>query len=367
MSWIFWTCFGLIAYSYVGYPIWLWLVSHSRRLPLKTMPFAPKVSIIIAARNEQRNLPKKLENLRALNYPRDLMQIIVVSDGSIDHTAGILQNEAHWITPVILELANGKAAALNEGVKLATGEILVFLDVRQTIQANAVSELTACFSDPSVGAVSGELMLEAGQGPSSWGMYWKIEKMIRRLESETGSMIGVTGALYAIRRELYTEMPPGTILDDVYIPMNILRKGKRVVFQPKAIAYDRIFSQANKEFSRKVRTLTGNYQLVSRDPWLLSSKNPAFLRFVSHKMLRLAVPVLLVIMLIASSSSSTPFQVVAFWSQVAFYAMALIGFLSRSTMKVKPIAIASTFLILNVAAAFALYNFATRRTKVWTT
>jgi cellulose synthase/poly-beta-1,6-N-acetylglucosamine synthase-like glycosyltransferase len=364
---VFWACLGLVAYSYLGYPIWLWLVAHSRRIPTITAPFAPKVSVIIAARNEEKNLPRKLQNLRELIYPKDRLEIIVVSDGSIDATASILQLESNWITPIILETANGKAVALNEGVKRATGEILVFLDARQTIEPNAVSELTSSFSDPSVGAASGELMLESEQGSSALGIYWKIEKMIRKLESATGGMIGVTGAIYAIRRELYTEMPPGTILDDVFVPMNVVRNGKRVVFQPKAIAHDRIFAQEGREFSRKVRTLTGNYQLVRLSPWLLSNRNPLLFRFVSHKLLRLAVPILLILMLITSGLSASPFQVIAFWCQGLFYMLAILGYMNHRAMVIKPIAIASTLLMLNVAAAIALYYFISGRRNVWLT
>src|SRR5579862_8628633 len=115
----FWMCFALVGYSYVGYPIWLWLVWRARRIPFTTASFSPKVSIIIAVRNEERNLPKKLENLKELNYPQDRREIIVISDGSIDRTASILRHEASWITPIILDAARGKAAALNKGVKLA--------------------------------------------------------------------------------------------------------------------------------------------------------------------------------------------------------------------------------------------------------
>ena len=164
------------------------------------------------------------------------------------------------------------------------------MDARQIVDPDAVSELVSCFADPDVGAVSGELLLESASA-DALGIYWKIEKVVRKLESATGSVVGVTGAIYAIRRELYTEIPPGTILDDVFIPMNVARMGKRVVFQPSAIARDRLFNEKGKEFSRKVRTLTGNYQLLRLAPWLLSPSNPLLFRFISHKLLRLLVPV----------------------------------------------------------------------------
>ncbi len=369
MKSLFWLCFAITVYAYFGYAIWLWLYVRLRRRPIFQGPVTPTVSIIIAARNEEANLPAKLENLRLLDYPRDRLQIVIASDGSTDQTAGILREQVPHLVPVILEKSNGKAGALNEAIKHATGEILVFLDARQFVEPSAVSELASCFADPAVGAVSGELLLENASGKLSsdaLGIYWKIEKIVRKLESASGSVVGVTGAIYAIRRELYTEIPAGTILDDVFVPMNVARLGKRVVFQPSAIARDRLFSEKGKEFSRKVRTLTGNYQLLRLAPWLLSPANPLFFRFISHKLLRLAVPLLMGVMLVSSAWAGGPLYRTIFWLQIFFYLLAAFGMMSPSLRKFKPVAIASTFVMLNAAAAFAFYNFVAGRNTVWT-
>ena len=369
MKLLFWFCFVLTAYAYFGYTLWLWIYVRLHRRPIHKSPITPTVSIIIAARNEEANLPAKLENLRLLDYPQNLLQIVIASDGSTDRTASILSEQSPPLISVILNESNGKAHALNEAVKHATGEILVFLDARQFVEPNAVSELIACFADPSVGAVSGELLLENASGAASsdaLGIYWKIEKMVRRLESSSGSVVGVTGAIYAIRRELYTEIPTGTLLDDVFVPMNVARLGKRVVFQPSAIARDRLFSAKGKEFSRKVRTLTGNYQLLRLAPWLLSPANPLLFRFISHKLLRLAVPLFLVVMLATSALARGSVYQATFWLQIVFYLLATIGMLNPSFRKLKPAAIASTFVMLNAAAAMAFYNFIAGKNKVWT-
>ena len=365
---LFWVCFALIGYAYFGYSVWLWVCAHVRSLPIrKSSSFTPSVSIIIAARNEEANLPAKLENLRQLKYPAQLLEIVVASDGSTDGTARILGEQASNIVAVILEESNGKACALNEAVRHASGEILVFMDARQYVELDAVSELVSCFADQAVGAVSGELLLEsAAEGAQEGlGIYWKIEKIVRRLESASGSVVGVTGAIYAIRRELYTEIPSGTILDDVFVPMNVARKGKRVVFESSAIARDRLFAEKGKEFSRKVRTLTGNYQLLRLSPWLLSPANPLFFRFLSHKLLRLVVPMLLVLMLLASGLVGGPVYRTIFWLQVLFYVLAVLGTLVPSVKQFKPVGVASTFVMLNAAAALAFYNFAAGRKKVW--
>jgi cellulose synthase/poly-beta-1,6-N-acetylglucosamine synthase-like glycosyltransferase len=367
MKLLFWICLFLTAYAYFGYALCLWLLSALRRRPVLRRSIEPAVSILIAARNEEACLPAKLENLRLLNYPQNRLQIVIVSDGSTDRTADILRQHASSIVPVLLDATNGKAFALNQAVQRASGEVLVFLDARQTVDPDAISELASCFADSTVGAVSGELLLEPSLNAAAdaLGLYWKIEKAVRKLESATGSVVGVTGAIYAIRRELYTEMPTGTILDDVFIPMHIARMGKRVILQSSAIARDRLFHDKGKEFSRKVRTLTGNYQLLQLAPWLLSPANPLLFRFLSHKLLRLLIPLLLILMLIACAISSGSFYRSVFWFQILFYALAASGTASPSVRRFKPVAIAHTFVLLNLAAALAFYNFVAGRNRVW--
>jgi cellulose synthase/poly-beta-1,6-N-acetylglucosamine synthase-like glycosyltransferase len=364
---VFLLSLAVVVYTYLGYVVLLWLQVRFHRRPIVQRKITSSVSVIIAAHNEQNSLVAKLENLRLMEYPQDRMQVVVASDGSTDRTVDILREHASTVDCVILEHANGKAAAINEAAKHATGEIFVFMDARQRVALDAISHLVSCFADPEVGAVSGELLLDTDQEAQSdaLGIYWKIEKVVRRLESATGSVVGVTGAIYAIRRELYTEMPSGTILDDVFVPLHVARNGKRVVFQPSALAYDRLSPAKGKEFSRKVRTLTGNYQLLRLAPWLLSPSNPLFFRLVSHKLLRLAVPFLLVLMLASSASAAGIFYRAAFWAQIALYLAALIGAVLPSARSIKPISVAYTFVMLNVAAAVAFYNFVAGRYKVW--
>ncbi|MHB8302087.1 MAG: glycosyltransferase family 2 protein [Acidobacteriaceae bacterium] len=364
----FWLCCLPVSYAYFGYAGWLWLKACWHKQGALKRYDTPTVSIIIAVRNEEANLPNKLLNLQQIEYPQTRLQIVIASDGSTDRTADILREQIPAILPVILGETCGKAGALNEAVRLATGEILVFLDARQSVDLNAVAELVSCFADPMVGAVSGELLLEATSETSpanALGIYWRIEKLVRKLESASGSVVGATGAIYAVRRELYTEIPLGTILDDVFVPMHVVRQGKRVIFEPAAIARDRVSSEKGKEFSRKVRTLTGNYQLLQLAPWLLSPANPLLFRFVSHKLLRLLVPLLLALMLVASFMATGPLYRTIFVLQAVFYVLALAGILNPSIKKFKPIAVASTFVMLNAAAALSFYNFLAGRNKVW--
>lgn len=357
MQFVFWISIAGIVYTYAGYPLVLHL--FGRRRPLARGAMTPSVSILLAAHNEERNLPGKLACLRVLHYPRHLLQIVIASDGSTDGTDDLLR-QAPDVVPVLLHPAVGKAEAINQAARAATGEILVCLDVRQSLDPDAVQELVSCLADSQVGAVSGELHLEDATGQPSkdgLGIYWRLEKLTRSLESATGSVVGVTGAIYAIRRELFQPIPRGTLLDDVLIPMQVARAGKRVIFHPGAIARDRLFVEPGKEFGRKIRTLTGNYQLLQLAPWLLSPHNPLLLRLVSHKLLRLVVPFLLVTLLVSSAVARPVVYRIAFSLQLAFYLLALIGALRPGARQLRAVGIAYTFVMLNTAAAIALYNF----------
>ena len=370
MRLLFWMSCALVMYAYVGYAAVLFGVARVRRRPVTRRPVRPTVSVVMAARNEERSLPGKLANLAAANYPPEMLEVVIVSDGSTDGTDAILRKAGPAVIPVLLSpsagRSEGKAVALNEGVRRASGEVLVFLDARQTVDADAIAELVSCFADPDVGAVSGELLLESAAGSTEGlGIYWKIEKMVRKLESASGSTVGVTGAIYAMRRELFREIPPGTILDDVYVPMAVARQGKRVVFLPSAVARDRLFAERGKEFSRKVRTLTGNYQLLRLAPWILSPSNPLLFRFFSHKLARLVVPLCLVVMLASSAVAGGPLYRGLFLLQVAVYLLAALGLVAPRAQRFKPVGIAQTFVMLNVAAALAFYNFVAGRNRVW--
>jgi hypothetical protein len=251
----------------------------------------------------------------------------------------------------------------------ATGEIVVFTDARQEIEAGAVQLLMENFADPQVGCASGELMLgepEHGEAARGTGLYWKIEKKIRELESASGSVVGATGAFYAVRRQLAPQVPPETILDDVYIPMNVVQQGSRVVFDGRARAWDVANLGAEREFGRKVRTLSGNYQLMRLAPWLLSGRNPIRFEFISHKIMRLVAPFALAAALISCLFLASPFYRAVLICQVAFYALGMVGMIPGKKGPFTRMADAAfTFLMLNTAALIAFANFATGRKQVW--
>lgn len=371
MKLIFWISATILAYTYLGYPAWLWLRSRLRPRPVNAQAFTPSISVVMVVRNEAAVLERKLNNVLNMDYPSELVNVVVVSDGSTDATNEILRRRREDSRVKILEMAEsrGKAACLNDAIAIAAGDLVVFTDARQKIEAGALRLLAAQLADPAVGSASGELMLgdpDSGEIVRGMGIYWRIEKTVRELESIAGSVVGATGALYAVRRPLLVPIPAGTILDDVFIPMHVVRQGFRVTFVPDAHAWDVADQGTEREFSRKVRTLSGNYQLVQLAPWLLTSSNPIRFEFISHKLLRLFAPFALAAALIAAFLTPGPVYRAALVLQIAFYALSLIA---MTRVLKGPLArvgdAARTFVVLNSAAAVAFIKFVTGRRVAW--
>jgi poly-beta-1,6-N-acetyl-D-glucosamine synthase len=347
MKLLFWGSALLVGYVYVGYPALLAVWARLRGRDPETRPpqTLPGVSIIVAARNEARRLAARIENLLALDYPADRRQIIVVSDGSSDDTPAVLAPYGDLVEVVSIP-PSGKAAALNAGVAQASHEILVFADARQTFARDALGALVAPFADAGIGGVSGELILdcevdgresgvghESGAGrksvvDSGIGVYWRFEKWLRRHESAVGSTLGVTGAIYALRRSLWRPLPPETLLDDVLAPMRAVLAGSRVIFTDRARAFDRAAPSSRAESRRKVRTLAGNVQLLWLEPRLLVPfVNPVWLQLCSHKLGRLAVPYALLALMTSSITLATEHLIyaTALSVQCGFYLLAGYG------------------------------------------
>jgi cellulose synthase/poly-beta-1,6-N-acetylglucosamine synthase-like glycosyltransferase len=363
---LFWMSALVIGYVYAGYALLLTAWATWRPRPIHPRVEAtgatPRISIVIAARNEAARLPARIDNLRALDYPAALRQIVIVSDGSTDHTLEIL---SHYDDVDVLAIPpSGKAAAVNAGVAHATGGIVVFADARQMFAPDALRALVAPFADPEVGGVSGELLLDCeasevagrrsgtlrrrtpadrrvadhhgrtrrvaaerrGRDTSTIadgiGLYWRYEKALRKLESTVGSTLGATGAIYALRRSLYCPLPANTILDDVLTPMRAVLAGYRVVFDERAVAFDRAAADADAENRRKVRTLAGNFQILVLEPrLLLPVVNPVWLQYASHKLGRLIVPYALVALFAANVAlaGDHPFYLATLVAQCALF------------------------------------------------
>ncbi|WP_447979438.1 glycosyltransferase family 2 protein [Candidatus Nitrospira bockiana] len=373
VEYTFYGCLAVLVYTYVGYPLLLQVWGSIRKKSARfDARVTPRVTIVIAAWNEAGRIASRLNNCLQQEYPAELLDIVVVSDGSTDATSSIVhQSDAKRVSLVELDTRMGKAVALNCGVAAARGEIVVFADARQSFSPNAVRDLVANFADPAVGAVSGELILESNPGESASsegiGLYWQIEKWIRQKEADIDSIVGATGAIYAIRKELFEPLPPGTILDDLLTPMRIAMRGYRVVFEKRALAFDQVTTDYRSEFKRKVRTLAGNYQAISLCPRLIQPwSNRLFIQFVSHKVCRLGAPLALVGLFLTNLVHLDGWFAVLMGVQAFGYSMALTGWgLCRMGIRERLTSAAFTFCLLNYAALVGAVQFLRSETVQW--
>lgn len=369
---VFVACALGLAHVFVGYPLWVAALARWWPRRVRSLAWAPRVTAVVAVHDGASHIEAKLAGLLALDYPHGLLDVVVACDGCTDDTAARCRRLGDERIRVLeFDVRRGKAACLNDAVAQAGGEVLLMTDVRQRLEPDALLRLVANLGDPAVGAVSGELRLFDAQTGFARGIdaYWRYEKLIRRAESRSGSVVGVSGALYAIRRELFRPLPPGTVLDDVLVPMQVAAAGQRVVFEPQAVAWDGTSQQPQEEQRRKIRTLAGNYQLVQLAPWLLLPwRNPLWFRFVSHKLLRLLAPWLLLGLALAAAllaTRHTLFAAIAL-ALAAALAAVVVGRHVPSLGGRLPVRLLTAFCYLNLFAAQALVAFArNRRLHLW--
>ncbi|MGA8594759.1 MAG: glycosyltransferase family 2 protein [Bryobacteraceae bacterium] len=353
---LFWLSAGLISYVVIGYPLLLHLLAHRYSNPFRAGNQLLRISIVIPVHNGGRFLRRKLESILKLDYPPDLVEVIVVSDGSEDDTIDVSRNFSDYGVQLLSIPRLGKPAALNAAVPRVGGEILVLTDVRQELTPESIRWLVAPFADPAVGVVSGELILREGstRSEADVGVYWKYESWIRKNLSLLDSMLGATGPFYAIRRKLFQPLPEDILLDDVYLPMTAFFKNFRLVVEPRAIAYDYPMTR-EREFRRKVRTLGGNYQLLMRMPRLLGPSNRLLWHFLSYKVGRLLLPWLVFMVFASSVRLPSPWNVLLVGFQVTIGGLALCDprIPQRSALK-RISSPARTFLILMAATVQGL-------------
>lgn len=373
METVFWLALALLAYTYAGYPVLTWLLAKLRPRVVLRGNQLPSVTLIIVVRNGETWIDDKLSNCLTLDYPHDLLDVVLVIDGSTDASAARARSfESPRIELVEFPVRRGRAACLNEAVASASGDILVFTDIRQRLDSKAIRNLVMNFADDTVGAVSGELVLDAARAGgvgNGADLYWRYEKWLRSNEARFASSVGVTNALHALRRECYRPLPEETVLDDVLIPMNVVAGGLRVVFDRTAIAYGIPFASHAGERRRRIRAIAGNWQLVLLRPDLLNPwRNPLWLQFVSHKLLRVAVPFFLAGALGASAVlavDSSAYQLLLI-AQLALYVVALFGILLPAAQRLRLVRLPSTFLLLNWFAVLGLVSFARHgRSQPW--
>jgi biofilm PGA synthesis N-glycosyltransferase PgaC len=358
-------CLGILAYTYVGYPLAIGALARMRPRPPRKYPsWEPTVTACVAAYNVARTIEAKLASLLALEYPAAKLDILVYSDGSTDGTDEIVEALGARDSRIRLmrgERRMGKPTGLNRMKAAARGQVLLITDARQPLAPGALRALLDLLGDLNVGCVTGNLVLNGSAGS---GVYWRYENWIRRQEARFRSVVGMTGPIAALRKTDLDLLPPDLILDDIWIPMRLRLRGRKVLFSEAALAYDSAFDDA-REFGRKVRTLAGNYQIFARMPALLSPlANPSWFETFSHKVMRLLCPWALVGLFAVSAAGLSASHGGMLWrvllaGQLAFYGAALIG--ARAG---RLAGVARTFLVLHVAAVVGLWRFLAGRQKV---
>jgi cellulose synthase/poly-beta-1,6-N-acetylglucosamine synthase-like glycosyltransferase len=364
---IFWSAVFLAFYSYLGYPLVLLALRLVIHRDVRKQPITPFVSLLIPAYNEADVIERKIENSLALDYPADRMEIVVASDGSSDETATIAQTRADGQRIRVLAYAQnrGKVATLNASVPELRGEVLVFSDASAVLHPDSVRRLVENLADAGVGAVSGLYKVvkadEVSIG-SSEDFYWKYETFLKMKESQLASTLGGHGHLHAIRKELYPYPEPETINDDYVIPVSVLSKGYRAVYEPSAIVYEEAHEMTG--FGRRVRIMAGNIQQLREIRGLLHPLRPLPLFFfLSHKVSRLLVPFGMLAALIANLFLlGSPIYLGIFCAQLAFYLVTGAGSIWR--LRPKALMLPYYFCMINLAIFFGFYHALTRRRRL---
>lgn len=364
---IFLAAVGFILYVLVIYPLLLDLRVRVHSKPVRKKWQPRTVSVVLPVYNGEPWIGNKLQSVLNLDYPRELLQILVISDGSTDRTDEIVSQFVPSGVELIRVPHLGKAVALNAGVGRATGEILFFTDARQPLEAASLRKLIECFGDPEVGVASGALIIQnpQSQQQKQVGLYWRYEKWIRMRLSQVDSVLGATGCIYAMRRELAVPLPAATLVDDMYLPLAAFFRGYRVILEREAKAFDYPTS-IESEFDRKVRTLAGVIQIIRAYPALLGPRNRMWIHFMSHKVSRLLLPYALAAVFISSMWLPPPWARVTLAAQSAFFWIAVIDSWVPDRGLLKRITSASrTFLILMGAAICAVSILFSPEKEFW--
>jgi len=360
---------AIVLYTIIGYPILLALHEGRTAPPVaKDLSFQPTVTIIVAVHNGAALVRRKIEGLLALEYPKHLVDIIVVSDGSTDATDSIVREFCSPRVRLIRVPHGGKAAALNPAFDQATGDVVFFTDVRQPLEPSALRHLAANFADPTIGAVTGQLRLLGGDNgeQADMDLYWRYENWARTHQSKIDSLFNTTGCIYAMRRNLIEPIPDDTLSDDAVLPLRAFFRGYRVIFDPEAIAYD-YPAIAGTEFRRRFRNLAGLCQVHARMPALFTSRNRMRLHFLSHKFSRLILPWALLLM--AGSAIALPdsrLRSILLTAEIVFVLLAAANrFIPRGFPLKRLSSPIQTFLIMNTAALRAPTVFFVPPTRLW--
>ncbi len=366
---IFWWLTAFIFYIYFGYPLLLSLFCNKKSILADNKEGYSSVTFITIAYNEEDYIKDKIENSFSIDYPSDKFEIIIVSDGSTDKTAVIaVQYQNNGIKFLKFNVRRGKASCLNDAVSAARGELLVFSDANVYYDKDAIRKLVRNFQDKRIGAVTGEVryVLDKNSTNQGEGLYEKYERFLRIKESNLYSLVGVNGAMYAIRRNLYVPLKKDIITDDFLVALNIIAKGYRIAYEPDAKGIEMILTSAKDEFRRKVRIIAGGYQAVKELGWkLMGFPLPVVFELISHKLLRWLAPFFLLgILIVNIFLLNISLYRALFYIQTLFYASVFLGYILEKMKLNNPFSFLYYFTVVNFASICGLFKFLTGTQKV---
>lgn len=374
---LFWIFLFILVYTYIGYPIILWLIVKIKRLLFAERytdhpEYEPDVCLFVTAYNEIDFVKQKVENSRQLDYPHEKVQYLWVTDGSDDGTDVRLREFPHNDVFHLPE-RNGKMHAMNRGMKFVNAPIVIFSDTNTLLNRNAIREIAACFSDPSVGCVAGEKRIVEHKADvasvAGEGLYWKYESWVKRMDAEFNTAVGAVGELFALRRELFEEVEPDTILDDFIISMRIAQKGYKIAYTPNAYAEETASMNVKEELKRKIRIAAGGIQSLPRLKKLLNPFRYGALswQFFSHKVMRWTLaPVSLFLLFIVNGAmvfttefpGNPGFYAFFFYLQLVCYLLALLGwFLENQKLRLKMLFAPYYFVSINYASILGIVRY----------
>jgi len=374
-EWIFWLLVGTIFYTYFGYALLIPLIGLFVKRPVDRRDITPRVTFLITAYNEEKNIRKKLTEVLALDYPREQLEVMVASDGSTDRTDEIVgEFRDQGVVLKRVEGRVGKTATQNEAVKAATGEIIIFSDATTGYEHDAIRKLIRNYNDPEVGAVSGryEYVNPTGAAVGTGSiLFWKYENFIKSMQTRIRTISGCCGCIYSVRKAAYVPLP-GDIISDLVEPLMVIQRGYRVVFEQEAVAYEETTEKSHEEFRMRIRVITRAMRGILYARGLLNPFRFPFVAFqlFSHKVLRWLIPFFLIALLAANAFLlHKQFYVITFALQAAFYLLALVGLLAdRVGKKFKPAAVPLYFCIVNTAALIAFFKtLAGQKMVTWET
>jgi len=359
----FWLAVGLIFFTYVGYSLVILVMSRMFHSPVLRAPIEPRVTYLITAYNEEKNIASKLEQTLSLDYPREKLEIIVASDGSTDHTDEIVaQFSDRGVRLIRVEGRVGKTATQNQAVSQANGEIVIFSDATTRYEHSAIRNIVRNYADPSVGAVSGryEYFNPTGAAIGTGSiLFWKYENLIKTLQTRIKTITGCCGCIYSVRREAYASLP-ADIISDLVEPLKVLEKGYRIVFEPEAVAFEETTEKTREEFNMRVRVITRGMRGLLYMKSLFNPMRYGFVAFqlFSHKVLRWFIPFFMVVALISNLFlADMSFYRMTLLLQLAFYFFAASGLAAEKFgIQVRLLSVPLYFMTVNMASVVAMHR-----------